>query len=188
MNNLTPEQVARIVALIEDGRSQTYIATVMGINQSSVSRAVGRYRETGSYRRRPIPGRPSCTTPADNRYLRLQALRRRHVTARQLQNDLARARNTRVSTQTIRNRLRQIGIRPRAAVTAPRLTREHRVARLRFAREHVNWHINDWANLLFTDESRFCLYSSNRRIPVYRREGESYFQCNVRPAANFGGG
>lgn len=188
MSNLTTEQVARIIALIEDGRTQTYVANLMNINQSSVSRAVSRYRETGNYRRRPVFGRPRCTSRQDDRYLRLQALRLRHVTARQLQNDLNNVRNTRVSSQTVRNRLRESGIRARVAVTVPHLTRAHRVARLRFAREHVNWTINDWAHVLFTDESRFSLFASDRRIPVYRRDGERYSECNMRPNSNFRGG
>ena len=74
------------------------------------------------------------------------------------------------------------------AVNAPRLTREHRVARLAFAREQGNWNIHNWGNVLFTDESRFCLCTSDRRIPVYRRDGERYFQCNIRPLTNFGEG
>lgn len=187
-SNLTRDQVVRIITLIEDGRSQRQVANLLEINQSSVSRVVARYRETGGYERRPVPGRPHCTTRADDRFLSLQALRRRHVTARQLQNDLSRARNTQVSTQTVRNILRRDGITARVAVSAPHLTREHRVARLRFAREHVNWDIDDWANVLFTDESRFCFYTSDRRIPVYRRDGERYSQCNIRPSRNFGGG
>lgn len=186
--NLPRDQVVRIVSLIEDGRSQRYVANLVGVNQSTVSRVVARYHETGGYQRRAVPGRPHATTPADNRFLLLQALRQRHITATQLQYELAATRNVRVSSETVRHILRQSGIRARVAVTAPRLTREHRVARLAFAREHMNWNINDWGNVLFTDESRFCLYTSDRRIPVYRRDGERYFQCNIRPSTNFGGG
>lgn len=40
-----------------------------------------------------------------------------------------------------------------------------------------------WLN---TDESRFSLYTSDRRIPVYRRDDQRYFQCNTRPSTNFG--
>lgn len=188
MSNLTPVQAAQIVALSEDGRSQRYIAQVMNINQSSVSRILRRFRETGVYHRRPVPGRPRCTIPADDRFLRLQALRERHITARKLRNDLSRVRNVQISINSVRNRLREVGIRARMPVTAPLLTRAHRVARLRFARQHVNWNVNDWANILFTDESRFSIFGSDRRIPVYRREGERFAQCNIRSARNFGGG
>lgn len=37
MSYVTPDQVARIVALIDDGRSQIYVVNSMNINQSSVS-------------------------------------------------------------------------------------------------------------------------------------------------------
>lgn len=187
-SNLERDQVIRIITLIEEGYSQRHVAHALGVNQSSVSRALARYREIGSCERRPVPGRPRCTTRGDERFVTLQALRRRHLTARQLQSDLSRARNTVVSTQTVRRILRRDGIRARVALTAPHLTRAHRVARLRFAREHVNWGIGDWASVLFTDESRFCFFSSDRRVPVYRRDGERYSQCNIRPSRNFGGG
>ncbi|XP_072376104.1 uncharacterized protein [Diabrotica undecimpunctata] len=125
-----------MISLIEDGRSQRYVANLVGVNQSTVSRVVVRYRETDLYGRRAVTGRPRATTHMDNRFLVLQALRRRHVTARQLQHDLAETRNVRVSSETVRHVLRQSGIRARVAATAPRHTRENRITRL--TREHVN--------------------------------------------------
>ncbi|XP_072383871.1 uncharacterized protein [Diabrotica undecimpunctata] len=145
--NLTRDQVVRIISLSEDGRSQRYVANLVGVNQSTVSRVVVRYRETGLYERRAVTGRPRTTMHVDNRFLVLQALRRRHVTSSQLQHDLAKCtRNVVVSLETVRHILRQSGIRARVAATAPRLTREHRIARLTFAREHVNWNIDDWGD------------------------------------------
>lgn len=71
--------------------------------------------------RRPVTDHPRCTTPPGDWYLRLQALRRRQVTAR-LQIDLVRAKHTQVSIQNSGNRLRQNGISDRVAVTPPCLT------------------------------------------------------------------
>jgi transposase len=99
--NLTRDQVIRIITLVEDGRSQRYVANLVGVNQSTVSRVVSRYQETGGFERRPVQGRPKATTPADNRFLSIQALRRRHVTSTQLQHDLAATRNTQVSSHTV---------------------------------------------------------------------------------------
>jgi hypothetical protein len=42
--------------------------------------------------------------------------------------------------------------------------------------------------ILFTDESRFCLYSDDRRVRVYRRPGERYAQCNIVGTVSHGGG
>jgi hypothetical protein len=134
-------------------------------------------------------GRKRITLPMDDRYLRLSALGTRHCTARCLTMSFFLARNTQVSLQTVRNRVREDGIRARIPVKGPRLTREHRVARLAYALEHRNfWNMRQWSNVLFTDESRFCLNTSDRRVPVYRREGERYLQCNFRETENFGGG
>ncbi|KAJ4451722.1 hypothetical protein ANN_03192 [Periplaneta americana] len=42
----------------------------------------------------------------------------------------------------------------------------------RFALEHVNWHLQHWWQVLFTDESRFSLTFCVERLRVWRRRGE----------------
>ncbi|CAH1380925.1 unnamed protein product, partial [Tenebrio molitor] len=46
--------------------------------------------------------------------------------------------------------------------------------RLTFAQEHVNWSRAYWTNVMFSDESRYCQHSSDKRMRVYRRPGERY--------------
>ncbi|RZC39692.1 DDE 3 domain containing protein [Asbolus verrucosus] len=41
---------------------------------------------------------------------------------------------------------------------------------------------------MFSDESKLCLYTNDRRMPVYRRPEERYFQCNFVSNVNFGEG
>jgi hypothetical protein len=48
--------------------------------------------------------------------------------------------------------------------------------------------IQDWANILSTDESRFHLDSSDGRSRVYRRVGERYADACVIQRQSFGGG
>jgi hypothetical protein len=52
---------------------------------------------------------------------------------------------------------------------------------------HVN-DLNDWANILFTDESRFHIDSSDGRSRAYRRVGERYADACVIQRQSFGGG
>jgi hypothetical protein len=42
--------------------------------------------------------------------------------------------------------------------------------------------------VLFSDESRFCLESSDRRVRVIRRPNERYAQCNILGKQPYGGG
>nr|CAH7765732.1 unnamed protein product [Callosobruchus chinensis] len=37
--------------------------------------------------------------------------------------------------------------------------------------EHLAWTVDDWSRVLFSDESRFCLTDSDKRVKVWRRQG-----------------
>ena len=45
-----------------------------------------------------------------------------------------------------------------------------------------------WRPVLFTDESRFTVSTNDRRIKVWRRQGECYADCNIVEVADHGGG
>ncbi|GFT93049.1 transposable element Tcb2 transposase [Trichonephila clavipes] len=63
---------------------------------------------------------------------------------------------------------------------APQLSRQHRTARLQWCREHHNWTEQDWACLLFSDESRFSLSSDCRRQLIWRESGTAYRPENIQ--------
>ncbi|RZB38846.1 HTH Tnp Tc3 2 domain containing protein [Asbolus verrucosus] len=140
---LNPCDTARIIALIQDGRSQCYAAHVVGVSRCSVQRPVQRFRETGVYTRRVRSGRQRCTTPREDHLLTLTMLRNRDTTAVSVRNELHEVRGVAVSERTVRRRLQKQGLSARRPAHDPLLTREHRVARLRFAREYQNWGIEE---------------------------------------------
>lgn len=185
---LNAENVAKIIALVDDGRSQRYAARALGIPETTVRRAIERYRETGLMTRRPGSGRPRATQPADDRFIQLQTLRNRFQTASETARRLQHARNTRVSVNTVRRRLAELDLHSRIPATGPQLTQAQREYRLRFAREHVAWTEEDWGRVLFSDESRFALYTSDRRDRVWRRPRERYARATMVEAVPYGGG
>jgi transposase len=103
--HLTGEQAAMAIALLNDGRSQRYVARTLEMNQSTVSRIAQRYQETGELKRISGQGPKRVTSQADDRFVLLTSLRNGHLTAPQLQNELHNARNVEVSERTIRRRL-----------------------------------------------------------------------------------
>jgi len=186
--NLTVEECAQAVILLEEGWSFRRIGQRFGVSHTSISRMIERYRETGQHLRRPGQGRHRITTRVQDRFLRVSAVRQRFVTGRLLQTQLQDAAGLRISTDTVRRRLADSNLRPRIPARGPALTPEHRRARLNFAREHIHWAVEDWERVLWSDESRFCLYNSDRRVRVYRRPNERYAQCNFQNTRLFGGG
>ncbi|GFT89853.1 transposable element Tcb2 transposase [Trichonephila clavipes] len=57
---------------------------------------------------------------------------------------------------------------------------QHRTARLQWCREHHNWTEQDWACILFSDESRFSLSSDCRRQQIWRESGTAYRPENIQ--------
>jgi hypothetical protein len=125
------------------------------------------------------------TTANQDRFLRLQTLKQRFVTSTSLQEAFSLRYNALISQDTIRRRLAEHQLLPYVPATGPLLTAEHR---LEFAHAHLNWQEADWARVLFTNESRFCRFSNDRSMRVYRRPGEPYVHCNIAQAVSYGKG
>jgi len=85
-----------------------------------------------------------------------------------------------VSTQTIRNRLHKRGLRGRRPYKEIILRTNHARARLNWVTAHRRNTINKWNNVLFNDESRFCVRFSDWIACVWRAKGERVDVTNVQ--------
>ncbi|CAK1592572.1 unnamed protein product [Parnassius mnemosyne] len=183
------ETATRAVFMLQEGESQRSVARRLGVSRRAIRNAWERFLETDSVARRSGSGsgRARATTVQEDRYIRLTAHRERTIPARVLQNRLRHSIGTRINDQTIRNRLHEDGQRSRSRVIRLKLTRAHRAARLRFAREHAEWIMDNWRNVLFTDVSKVKFFSDDRRVRVWRREGERFSEPCIHETDRFGG-
>ena len=115
-------------------------------------------------------------------------LRQHTTTARRLRDNLQTATGTRVSDQTIRNRLRANNLRCRRQAVQPPLLPRHRTARRHCCTLHLRWQRVQWGRVMFTDESRFSIQFNDSRVRVYRCPGERFADVNDRQRHRFGGG
>ncbi|GFX42842.1 transposable element Tc1 transposase [Trichonephila clavipes] len=170
----------RIIGKIEEERKITGVAREFDIAHSVVSRLWKSFKTTGMCSRRHGRGRVRSTTPAEDRYIVLSAKRDRRTTAQQVANQILAASGKQISRKTVARRLRGGGLYARRPVVCVPLTRQHRTARLQWCREHHNWTEQDWACVLFSDESRFSLSSDCRRQLIWRESGTAYRPENIQ--------
>lgn len=184
----TPAEAAQVVALLQAGMSQRSVAHRLHISRRAVQNVYHRYLETGGFIRRRGTGRHRATSARDDRYIVSSSLRNRRLNSVQLQHRLREVRRVSISRWTVRRRLHESNLRAHRAAIGPVLSRAHRQARLQFARDHIEWTIEQWRSVLFTDETRVSLRGTDRRQPVYRRPGERFAEACIVERAAFDGG
>ncbi|GFT72962.1 transposable element Tc3 transposase [Trichonephila clavipes] len=90
---------------LEEGRSVTSVAAEFGIAHSIISRLWRQFQTTGTAIRGLSSGRPRGTTPADDRYIVLQARRNRRQTAGEIARHTTQATGRPISRFTVARRL-----------------------------------------------------------------------------------
>ncbi|KAJ4441324.1 hypothetical protein ANN_11179 [Periplaneta americana] len=183
---LDPVLKGRIIGRLEAGQTQTEVSRALNLTQSVISRLWRRFEDTGDVRRMPVQGRPWVTTPQEDRYLTLTAQRNRMTPERQLTSELAAASGVRVSKQTVYRRLRAGGFCARRPAVCVQLTRIHIRNRLQWSRQHQHWTLDEWRNVLFTDESRFSLTNDPRRTIIWEH-GTRFHPTNIMKKRPFCG-
>ncbi|GFU73692.1 transposable element Tcb2 transposase [Trichonephila clavipes] len=149
----------RIIGKIEERRKITDVAREFDITHSVVSRLWKSFKTTGMCSRRHGGCRVRSTTPAEDRYIVLSAKRNRRTTAQQVANQFLAASES---------------------GSPEKLLPDHRTARWQWCREYHNWTEQDWACVLFSDESSFSLSSDCRRQLIWRESGTAYRPENIQ--------
>ncbi|KAK7107428.1 hypothetical protein V1264_015361 [Littorina saxatilis] len=185
---LTTFNRGRAIAWLHDGVSKCEVARQLGVSHSVIVRLNQRFQTTNNVEERPRLGRPKKTTHREDRFIQRQALQHRATTCKVIRGQLREATNINVCERTIGNRLHDARLRSRRPAVRPLLTQAHHRAPLAWSRRHLRWTRRDWAQVLFSDESRFNLYHSDGRRKVWRREGERYEDDTVHERVAFGGG
>ncbi|GFX78809.1 transposable element Tcb2 transposase [Trichonephila clavipes] len=172
---------------LEEGRSLTSVDAEFGIAHSIVSRLWRQFQTTGTAIRGFSSGRPRGTTPADGRYIVLQARRNRRQTAGEIARPTTQVNGRPISRFTVARRLHGGGLFARHPVRCVPLTAAHRRRLSLWCREHRNWRDNEWGRVLFTDESRFSLSSDSHRILIWRERGSRNYPSNIIERDRYGG-
>ncbi len=68
------------------------------------------------------------------------------------------------------------------------MSAKKRKRRLQIAQDHQNWTIEDWKNVVWSDESRFLLRHSDDRVRIWHKEHESMNPSSFVSTVHAGGG
>ena len=141
--------------MLSAGMSARDVARHFQRHESTISRLLNRFQQTGNVAYRPGSGKPRKTTPREGRFLTTSSRHNRFLSSRALGRLLRNAIVTRVCDKTVRNRLHTARLKGCCPYVGIPLTLRHRETRLQWARVHQGLTRRQWRNVLFSDESRF---------------------------------
>ncbi len=73
----------------------------------------------------------------------------------------------------------------RKRATKPLLNQRQHQKHLTWAVEKKNWTVAQWSNVLFSDESKFCISFGNQGPRVWRKSGEAQNPCCLKSSVKF---
>ena len=187
MPRLTRDERQRALGMLHCGMSYRQVARHFGCTHRTVSLLHDRNITQNSADDRPRSGRPRVTTARQDRNIVLSHLRDPFLTATHTAAETHGRDNPRISSDTVRRRLRAHQMRARRPYRGPILTNIHRNNRLTWCQQHQRWRIAQWNEVAFSDESRFCLDVSDGRHRVWRRNRRRYADCCVHETNRWGG-
>ena len=164
--NKSPDLKKTIIALHNSGSSSHKIAHQLSLSQSTVSRLIKRYKQTGDdvpSRKKGSGGRFSLST-REIRIINRESLIHPHLTAANIQVSVG-GKCQNLSVRTIRRYLRRSNILAYRPSKSPALTARQRKRQYAHKR-------HDWSKTAFSDETYICLQPNCPGQYVRRQKGQ----------------
>ena len=187
MPRLSTRDRERAVGRLQAGQRPARVAAAMGVAISTICRLWVRYNTHGHVLDTPRSGRPRVTTPRQDRVIHRHHTRAPFTPAAETGRNTLGRHGAPVSGQTVRRRLRERGLYCRRPARQPVRTARHTRQRLQWARQRQHWTWRQWSDVLFTDESRYCIGHADGRIRVWRRRNQRFANNNVQQVNAWGG-
>ena len=77
-------------------------------------------------------------------------------------------KNVTIDKETVRKVLLNKGIGSYIAIKKPLLTVKDRLKRLNWCRERINWSVEEWSHVIFSDEAKFGVLNCKGKVYVKR--------------------
>lgn len=186
--NTTVEVRKLIVEAVKEGRKQSDVAKQFHVNQATVSRLINQFKTRKDLADSPRIGRPRKTTVRIDRVIKMKSTADPKKTAVEIAREVAEEHGVEISYKTVGRRLKDVGLISRVAAKKPWINTKNRKARLNFAKNYINWTVKDWEKVLWTDESKYCLFGSDGRRYVRRPDNHRNDPRYMTGTVKHGGG
>ncbi|KAH6936919.1 hypothetical protein HPB50_024082 [Hyalomma asiaticum] len=144
-------------------------STVTGRTLKTVNRIVRAFKSCRRIKDAPRKPRSRVTTEREDAWIIAAAAVKPGLSAQQIKNTL----DLRASVTTVKQRLREAGLKSRIAAQKPLLRAQNKEKRLQFSRQHAQRSTEEWKQVVFTDECTFTA-SCDQQARIWRPDNTRY--------------
>lgn len=185
MKSLSPVQVDYILSQLDAGHSTSHIQLSTGVGHATICRLRSKHRPDLP---KAVGGCPSKLSPANIRHAVHLISSQKAENAVQVTRTLQDIINAPLSTQTVRRKLKEAGLKAVVKKKRPILSQRHRKERLDFAVAHQHWTVEDWKRVVWSDETKVNRLGSDGKKWAWKKAGEGLSNRLVEGTLKFGGG
>lgn len=171
---LSADSRRAIVRAKEAGRTDRKVAEEFGVDYRTIARTYARFEDSQSVERKRGSGRPRKSTERQDRSLVKLVKQDPKKNAIDVLKYANETLGLKISGWTARRILTRAKLFARRPAKKPLVSDRNRKARLAFARQYQFWTSADWSKVLWSDESKFNLFSSDGIHWVRRPPGTRY--------------
>src|SRR3979490_3417240 len=181
MKCLSAAKVDSIIQLLKSGHSGHYISSSLGVSVGFISKI----------RRKHCPditkssgGHPSKISPSNLHHIMHLMERGKIENVTQVLKNIL---NQLLASKTVRRHLKKAGMKAVVKKKKPLLSARHRKTRRKFAKAHLEWTVEDWKCVVWSDETKINHLGSDGRRWVDKKAREPLNDRLVEGTLKFGG-
>ena len=171
-----------------NGDSEHGIASKVLLSRNSVHYIIAKYKKTKCIGNILGRGRKRMTTEHLDRLIQRKVKADRRKSAASVKVEVENELGIKVSEQTVRRRLHEVGLYGRVARKKPYVSKVNRGKRLRYVKSWQEKPLECWKNVLWSDETKFNLFGSDGKVMVWRSPKEEFYPSCTVPTVKHGDG
>jgi len=186
---LSNDERLAIKYLRESGLSFRKIGEQLNCHHSTALKIYNRIVSSGSVAKKARSGRPTKINERGERIVCRAAKKLRFRTLTEIVEEVRQSDACKTASKYIvRKILHKYKFLSHRRKRKPFVSAKNRRIRLQWVREHSEWSIEDWKNVVFSDECRFGLGNDSRTLRVWRKTSEAnnpkFFQPTFKNAVS----
>ena len=144
------------------------ISRQLKISRRCIRQTIRKCDQLNTVATKPGGGCPKKITDREKRLIKLQQIRDDTLSLADLVRYARTKLNLSISSSTISRILREYNMVSFIAPRKPQITPKQRRRRVEWCYAHLNWSVEDWSRVIFSDESNYEVLNRKNRICIRR--------------------